>query len=92
MAERSCRPAVSLPFRGLIVARQGFLRRLDEKAQCVFVRLPVSWLLGFALNMGFAGVYYGQALSPILPAIAGFLHFQSKGWERKTLIQKKGEN
>lgn len=65
---------------------------LDALLDAVIVRLPVSWLLAFALNMGFAGVYYGQALSPILPAIAGFLHFQSKGWERKTLIQKKGEN
>lgn len=57
----------------------------------VIVRLPVSWLLAFTLSMGFPGIYYGQALSPILPAIVGFLYFQNKGWERKTLIQKKSE-
>ena len=57
----------------------------------VIVRLPVSWLLAFTLNMGFPGIYYGQALSPILPAIVGFLYFQNKGWERKTLIQKKSK-
>ena len=60
---------------------------LDE----VIVSLPVSWLLAFTLRMGFPGIYYGQALSPILPAIVGFLYFQNKGWERKTLIQKKSE-
>lgn len=54
----------------------------------VIVRLPASWLLAFHLSMGFPGIYYGQALSPILPAIVGLLYFQSKRWERKTLIQK----
>ncbi len=54
----------------------------------VIVRLPVSWFLAFALNMGSPGIYYGQALSPILPAIAGFFFFKGNSWERKTLIQK----
>lgn len=52
----------------------------------VIVRLPVSWLLAFALNMGFSGVYYGQAVSPVLPAIVGLHYFVSRKWERKTLI------
>lgn len=64
---------------------------LNALLDAVIVRLPVSWLLAFTLSMGFPGVYYGQALSPILPAIVGFLYFQNKGWERKTLIQKKSE-
>ena len=50
----------------------------------VIVRLPVSWLLAFTLNMGFAGIYFGQAFSPILPAVVGFLYFQSRRWERKS--------
>ncbi len=53
----------------------------------VIVRLPVSWFFAFALNMGSPGIYYGQALSPILPAIAGFFFFKGNSWERKTLIQ-----
>ena len=61
---------------------------LNALLDAVIVRLPVSWLLAFALGMGFPGIYYGQALSPILPAIVGFLYFKSKGWERKKLIQK----
>ncbi len=64
---------------------------LNALLDAVIVRLPVSWLLAFTLSMGFPGIYYGQALSPILPAIVGFLYFQNKGWERKTLIQKKRE-
>lgn len=64
---------------------------LNALLDAVIVRLPVSWFLAFTLSMGFPGVYYGQALSPILPAIVGFLYFQNKGWERKTLIQKKSE-
>lgn len=64
---------------------------LNALLDAVIVRLPVSWLLAFTLCMGFPGIYYGQALSPILPAIVGFLYFQNKGWERKTFIQKKRE-
>ena len=64
---------------------------LNALLDAVIVRLPVSWLLAFTLSMGFPGIYYGQALSPILPAIVGFLYFQNKGWERKTLIQKKNK-
>lgn len=54
----------------------------------VIVRLPLSWFFAFALRTGFSGICYGQALSPILPALIGFFYFKSKAWERKTLIQK----
>ena len=66
---------------------------INALLDAVIVRLPVSWILAFTLHMGFSGIYYGQALSPILPAIVGVLYFISKKWERKTLIQSsnKGE-
>lgn len=54
----------------------------------VVVRLPVSWLLAFPLSFGFPGVYLGQALSPILPAVAGGLYFKSRIWERGNLIRR----
>ena len=60
---------------------------INALLDAVIVRLPVSWLLAFALNMGFSGIYYGQAISPVLPTIAGLLYFVSIKWERKTLIQ-----
>ena len=62
---------------------------LNALLDAVIVRLPVSWLLAFTLSMGFPGIYYGQALSPILPAIVGFFYFQGIGWEKKTLIHDK---
>lgn len=61
---------------------------LNALLDAAIVRLPVSWFFAFTLNLGFSGVYYGQALSPILPAIVGLFYFRSKGWERKTLIRK----
>ncbi|EHM44327.1 hypothetical protein HMPREF0372_02716, partial [Flavonifractor plautii ATCC 29863] len=32
--------------------------------------------------------YLGQALSPILPALVGFIYFKSRVWERKTLVRE----
>ena len=54
----------------------------------VIVRLPVSWLLAFTFSYGFTGIYIGQALSPVLPAIVGLLYFKSRVWEKKKLIGK----
>ena len=54
----------------------------------VIIRLPVSWFLAFTLCMGFPGIFYGQVLSPVLPAIVGLLYFKSRKWEQKKLIQK----
>lgn len=52
----------------------------------VVVRLPVGWVLAFSFSMGFSGIYLGQALSPVLPALVGFIYFKSRGWERKRLV------
>ena len=67
---------------------------INALLDAVIVRLPMSWILAFVLNMGFTGIYYGQALSPVLPAIVGLLYFISGKWEHKTLIQSghKGES
>lgn len=54
----------------------------------VVVRLPVGWLLAFSLSMGFPGIYLGQALSPILPALVGLIYFKSRVWERKRLVRE----
>jgi len=50
------------------------------------VRLPLGFLLAFVADIGFAGIYIGQAFSPVLPAIVGLLYFKSGVWERKSLI------
>ena len=63
---------------------------INALLDAVIVRLPVSWLLAFTVNMGFSGVYIGQAVSPLFPAIVGFLYFKSKVWESKRLIYRTG--
>lgn len=52
----------------------------------MFVRLPVCWVLAFTFQMRFTGIYIGQAVSPILPAIVGAVYFTSKKWSSKKLI------
>jgi Na+-driven multidrug efflux pump len=51
----------------------------------VIVRLPVSWVLGFTCGYGFTGIYIGEALSPVLPAIVGLFYYKSGIWEKKRL-------
>lgn len=55
------------------------------------VRLPVSWLLAFIVKVGFTGVYIGQAVSPLLPAIVGLLYFRSRVWKNKKIIYSTGD-
>lgn len=47
------------------------------------VRLPVSWILAIVFQLGFPGIYIGQALSPVLPAIVGAVYFKSKSWRSR---------
>lgn len=54
----------------------------------VVVCLPVGWLLAFPLSLGFSGIYLGQALSPILPALVGLVYFKSRVWEGRTPVHK----
>ena len=77
--------AVTVSYTHLdVYKRQAMINALLD---AVIVRLPISWLFAFVFSMGFSGVYYGQALSPVLSAIVGLLYFKSKKWERKALIQ-----
>lgn len=62
---------------------------LNSLLDAVVVRLPLSWLLAFKFQFGSAGIYIGQALSPILPFIIGLLYFKNKSWKSKKLIIKK---
>lgn len=55
----------------------------------IAVRLPLCWLLAFTCQLGFMGIYIGQALSPILPAIVGIFYFANKKWMNKKLISDK---
>lgn len=59
---------------------------INALLDAVFVRLSVSWILAFVIHIGFTGIYIGQAVSPVLPAIVGLIYFKSKSWEKKKLI------
>ncbi len=59
---------------------------LNALLDAALVRLPVSWLLAFTAGLGFPGVYIGQALSPLLPALVGALYFKSKHWQKIRLV------
>ena len=48
---------------------------INALLDAVIVRLPVSWLLAFIVNIGSSGVYIGQAVSPLLPAIVGLFKY-----------------
>lgn len=53
------------------------------------IRLPLAWLLGTALGYGFPGVYAAQALSPLLPALAGWTWFRFGPWRGRTLVEPR---
>lgn len=56
---------------------------IDALLDAAVVRLPVSWLLAFALGAGYAGAYIGQAVSPVLPAVVGLMYFRGGAWEKR---------
>ncbi|MBC8531638.1 MATE family efflux transporter [Gehongia tenuis] len=57
--------------------------------QAVVIRLSLSWLLGTVLSFGHLGIYYSEALSPIVPCIAGLIFLRTGCWNR-TLIPSGG--
>lgn len=64
------------------------LAMFNSLLDSVVVRLLAAWVLGTCAGMGFMGIYIGQALSPILPAIVGAVYFKKKRWEGKTIIPR----
>lgn len=61
---------------------------INALLDAVIIRLPVTWLLAFALHSGCSGVYIGLAISPVLPAVVHWLYFKSGAWESKRLLQR----
>lgn len=59
---------------------------VDALLDAAFIRLPLCWFLSTSVIYGFEGIYWGQALSPIIPAVIGAAYFYSKRWKKKKLI------
>jgi len=61
---------------------------VDALLDAAFIRLPLCWVLSTVVINGFEGIYWGQALSPIIPAFIGAAYFYSKRWKKKRLIER----
>lgn len=51
-----------------------------------FIRLPLAWALGEAAGFGFTGIYAAQALSALIPALAGAVWFRYGPWRTARLV------
>lgn len=67
------------------------LAMVNALLDSAFIRLTLCWVLSMSIQEGFQGIYWGQALSPIIPAIIGAAYFYSKRWKKKKLIQIEGQ-
>jgi len=45
-------------------------------------RIGIAALLGFALNMGCSGFWYGDALAGFMPFVIGMCYYISKRWKK----------
>jgi len=61
---------------------------VDALLDAAFIRLPLCWVLSTVVINGFEGIYWGQALSPIIPVFIGAAYFYSKRWKKKRLIER----
>lgn len=57
-----------------------YIALLNALLDAVIIRLPLSWLLAFTFDWGAAGIYVGQAFSPLVPALIGAYFFHSRRW------------
>jgi len=61
---------------------------VNALSDAVFIRFPLCWLLSTFVFYGVEGVFWGQALSSIIPALTGAAYFYSKRWKKKRLIER----
>ena len=48
------------------------------------LRMPLIWCLDVVFSLGVTGLYLGQSLAPVIPAIIGALFFFRKRWAKQT--------
>lgn len=62
------------------------LAMVDALLDSFFIRLPLCSALSSFTMLGFKGVYWGQALSPIIPALIGSAYYLFGNWKTKKLV------
>ena len=62
------------------------LGMVNALLDALMIRLSLCWFLGTLLEFGVKGIYWAQALSPIIPACIGLIYFLSKKWYDRRLV------
>lgn len=62
------------------------LGMINALLDAMIIRLPLCWLFATFMKFGVSGIYWAQALSPIIPACIGLIYFMSNRWQNRTLI------
>lgn len=78
---------------GSIVTGSGFtkLSFLTGVLDGVILRLGISFLFAYGLDMGVAGFFYGNALARLGPAIINGAYFFSGKWKTRKLLSEKNK-
>lgn len=69
-------------------SRFGFYNSLID---ALVIRVVLCWFLGFYLNYGFIGIYWGNAASSVIPSIIGLLYFKYGKWAENKISTSKYE-
>ena len=78
---------------GAVVTGSGFtkLSFITGVLDGVILRLGISFLFAYTLNMGVAGFFYGNALARLGPAIINSAYFFSGKWKTRRLLADKAK-
>lgn len=69
-----------------IGAGNSLFAMLNALLHSVVMRLTLSWLLSVPLGLGFAGLCWGECLSPLLSGLLGTAYFRSRRWEKRRAL------
>lgn len=54
----------------------------------VILRLGISYLLAYGLDMGVTGFFYGNSLARLGPVVVGFAYYVSRKWQTRKLLSE----
>ncbi|HEU68601.1 MAG TPA: MATE family efflux transporter [Candidatus Acetothermia bacterium] len=85
--------AVSMPFLGTFFAAMAIYRGSGHNVPTMVLgvvrlwvlRIPLSYVFGFTLNLGADGVWWGMSLSNVLAGLIALGFLLSKGWQRSVV-------
>lgn len=90
--------AVSMPFLGTFFAALSIYRGAGHNLPTMLLgllrlwvlRIPLSWLFGFALGLGANGVWWGMSLSNVVSGFIALALLLSGSWQ-KTVVERSAE-